>query len=321
MLALALQTYARPLTPKLLLEAPRPASHVAVNAPGTAALLGVEMPSTTTGDVSKALYYIPLDPPASWEHKQASLLQNGTNDAVFLDEDTFVFVKDQQLHCRSLREDKSELLLHLPKGIQHMQSVRTAKDTATLAFSAMVFDDGDIYAQHPEQEAAWQRAKVYDQLFIRHWDQWQHPQQRTQLFALDLYRHQSGWTVRDKIRNLLQATRLESPVGPLGDASDFSLSRHYVAFTAKDPDAPPAWHTRQHIYLVPLDGHAPPKRISLAENRGWAGTPVISPNEDMVLFLQQYKDGFESDRKVLKMSHINISEHTRQDTLSRMTTS
>ena len=299
-LALALQTYARPLTPKLLLEAPRPASHVAVNAPGTAALLGVEMPSTTTGDVSEALYYIPLDPPASWEHKQVSLLQNGTNDAVFLDEDTFVFVKDQQLHCRSLREDKSELLLHLPKGIQHMQSVSTAKDTATLAFSAMVFDDGDIYAQHPEQEAAWQRAKVYDQLFIRHWDQWQHPQQRTQLFALDLYRHQSGWTVRDKIRNLLQATRLESPVGPLGDASDFSLSRHYVAFTAKDPDAPPAWHTRQHIYLVPLDGHAPPKRISLAENRGWAGTPVISPNEDMVLFLQQYKDGFESDRKVLQ---------------------
>ena len=106
--------------------------------------------------------------------------------------------------------------------------------------------------------------------------------------------------MRDKIRNLLQATRLESPVGPLGDASDFSLSRHYVAFTAKDPDAPPAWHTRQHIYLVPLDGHAPPKRISLAENRGWAGTPVISPNEDMVLFLQQYKDGFESDRKVLQ---------------------
>ena len=120
MLALAMQTYARPLTPKLLLEAARPASHVAVNAPGSAALLGVEMPSTTTGDISKALYYIPLDPPASWEHKQASVLQNGTNDAVFLDEDTFVFVKDQQLHCRSLREDKSVLLMHLPLSLIHI---------------------------------------------------------------------------------------------------------------------------------------------------------------------------------------------------------
>ena len=109
-LALALQTYARPLTPKLLLEAPRPASHVAVNAPGTAALLGVETPSTTTGDVSKALYYIPLDLPVSWEHKKASVLQNGTDDAVFLDEHTFVFVKDQQLYCRSLHEDERVLI-------------------------------------------------------------------------------------------------------------------------------------------------------------------------------------------------------------------
>ena len=158
-LAMALQTHALPLTPKLLLEAPRPASHVAVNAPGTAALLGVETPSTTTGDVSKALYYIPLDLPVSWEHKKASVLQNGTDDAVFLDEHTFVFVKDQQLYCRSLHEDESVHLLNLPASIQNMQSVRTAEDTATLAFSAMVFDDGDIYAQHPEQEAAWQRAK------------------------------------------------------------------------------------------------------------------------------------------------------------------
>lgn len=139
---------------------------------------------------------------------------------------------------------------------------------------------------------------------IRHWDQWLNPRQRKQLFALDIKKDGSGWKTSD-IRNLMRGTNLETPVGPLGDATDFALSRNYVVFTSKDPDVPTAWHTRQQIYLVPIDKEEKPKRISLEEGRGWAGAPVISPNEDMVVFLQQYKDGFESDRKIVQAYLVN----------------
>ena len=151
------------------------------------------------------------------------------------------------------------------------------------------------------------QATVYDNAMVRHWDQWIDPRKRTQIFAVDIQKNaQSGsWFVTSAIRNLMQHTKLESPVGPLGDATDFSVSRNYVVFTAKDPDVPHSWHTRQQMYLVPINGRAPPRRMNINEGRGWAGTPAISPNEDVVVFLQQHKDGFESDHKILQMYDIN----------------
>ena len=155
---------------------------------------------------------------------------------------------------------------------------------------------------------------------VRHWDQWIDPRKRTQIFAVDIQKNaQSGsWFVTSAIRNLMQHTKLESPVGPLGDATDFSVSRNYVVFTAKDPDVPHSWHTRQQMYLVPINGRAPPGRMNINEGRGWAGTPAISPNEDVVVFLQQHKDGFESDHKLDNLKSWRIGTFPQHRSFFRM---
>lgn len=143
---------------------------------------------------------------------------------------------------------------------------------------------------------------VYDTMFARHWDQWMDPRRRSQLFALDVHRDPTtaAWHAKGSIRNLMRGTKLETPVGPLGEATDFSVSSNWVAFVAKDLHVPPAWHTKQQVFLVPIDGSKAPRQISSNNRHGWTGIPAISPNEDMVVFLQQDKDGFESDLKVLQ---------------------
>ncbi|GAA6006783.1 dipeptidyl-peptidase 5 [Rhodotorula paludigena] len=57
------------------------------------------------------------------------------------------------------------------------RSSSTVADEALLAFSATVYPDGDIWSvpqhdQEQEDKAAGSDGKVYDSLFVRHWDEW-----------------------------------------------------------------------------------------------------------------------------------------------------
>lgn len=298
------------LTPKLLVEAPRPGS-LAVNPAGTEAVVSVAYPSSKTGEADKVLYRVPLDKKYTWDTDNAvEEIFRGVESASFLDNDTLVFAQDQKVCQYSLTGVKSlnecTSIVTLPTPPEHLRVISTSHSSATMVFAASVYDDGDLekVAEHDagEEAKSWELGMVYDAVMVRHWDRWLNPHKRKQLFAVDIRKDAASqrWTMRGHIRNLMNGTRLETPVGPLGGPADFSVSSHWVAFTAKDPDVPPAWHTRQQIYMVPLDGSAPPKRITAREGHGWVGVPVISPNEDMVVFLQQEKDGFESDLKVLQ---------------------
>jgi hypothetical protein len=38
-----------------------------------------------------------------------------------------------------------------------------------------------------------------------------------------------------------------SPVEPFGGTNDYAVSEEYIVYTAKDPDLPEAWHTKQNV--------------------------------------------------------------------------
>lgn len=42
----------------------------------------------------------------------------------------------------------------------------------------------------------------------------------------------------------------QSPVEPFGGTDDFDISDTSVIFTAKDPQLPKAWHTKQNVRIV-----------------------------------------------------------------------
>lgn len=116
-------------------------------------------------------------------------------------------------------------------------------------------------------------------------------------------------------------TELECPVGPFGGSDDFDISATHLAFTAKDPNLPPAWHTRQHIYLLPIwprsadDAH--PK--CLTSQVGATSSPVFSPEHKhangqskeqigSLAWLEMRKDGYEADRNRVMVHHLKTGK-------------
>lgn len=127
----------------------------------------------------------------------------------------------------------------------------------TLVFSDKVYSDGNLSAI-AEGDKAWNErgntAFVYDEGFERHWDHYVGPK-RNSLFAVGLEKEKGGekWVFGEEFVNILKGTGHSSPVEPFGGDDDFAVSKTHVAYTAKDPVLPEAWHTRQNVRTQPMD--------------------------------------------------------------------
>jgi hypothetical protein len=101
---------------------------------------------------------------------------------------------------------------------------------------------------------------------------------------------------------------IETPAGPFGDAGDFDITPSHLAFVAKDPHLPEAWHTRMHCYLVPLypRNEEEKKPKCLTSQGGARSSPVFSPTAKLghfgpsgkgkLAWLEMRIDKYESDR-------------------------
>lgn len=58
---------------------------------------------------------------------------------------------------------------------------------------------------------------------------------------------------------------------------------------------PEALHTRQNVYIVPLNGGKEPKHLTTGK-QGATRSPVISRDGGKVVWLELALDGYESDR-------------------------
>ncbi|KPV74481.1 uncharacterized protein RHOBADRAFT_15880, partial [Rhodotorula graminis WP1] len=190
-------------------------------------------------------------------------------------------------------------------------------DEAYLAFSASVYPDGDVYAvkkhdDEQERKAAGSDIKVYDELLVRHWDEWTPTAgQKKQVNYVRLHGEASASSSSGpKIYSPLAGTKLECPVGPFGGASDFSFSATHLLFHAKDPHVNPAWHTRTQVYLVPLDprsgADAKPRAITVG-TQGACSSPVLSPDGKRAAWLEMREDGYEADRNRVVVYEIESS--------------
>jgi len=170
--------------------------------------------------------------------------------------------------------------------------------TQYLVFSDNVYEDGDIHAVKKNDEA-WENrgnsAYVYEETFERHWDMWVGPK-RSSLFRVGLSKGSSGkWELGTEYVNLLNGTKTHTPVEPFGGTDDFDASARHVVYTAKDPDLPPAWHTKQNIYLIDLENPSNRKELTSGKQGATRG-PVFNAQGDKVAWVELDKDGYESDR-------------------------
>lgn len=117
---------------------------------------------------------------------------------------------------------------------------------------------------------------------------------------------------RPKVIAPMQGTKLETPVGPFGSNSDFSISSTHLLIHAKDPNVSPSWHTRTNVYSIPLSprsaGDRQPRLISIG-TQGASSNPRFAPSPSHATksskeiptapkcaWLEMREDGYEADR-------------------------
>lgn len=213
----------------------------------------------------------------------------------------------KSLYFLSTRMGGSSQVWRLPvDGGEAEQVTRLPADVNAFA----VFPDGkrllvamDVYPELPaanaleatakrdeEQKKGKVKARAYDKLLFRHWDEWEDGK-RSHLFVVTLG---SGAAPVD----LMAGMDADSPPPPFGgsEAFDISPDGNEVAFDAKALTRDAAWSTDLNVYVVPSSGKAPPKAIT-ADNRAADEAPMYSPDGSMLVYLAMKRPGAEADRR------------------------
>jgi len=130
--------------------------------------------------------------------------------------------------------------------------------------------------------------RIYDRLFIRHWDTWKDGR-RSHLFA---------FRVEDKkLFKLMVGMEADTPSKPFGGPEEitFTPDSQGLIFTARNAGREEAWSTNYDLYYVPVDGSKPPRCLT-ENNLAWDTTPLFSPDGKTLAYLAMKRPGYESDR-------------------------
>ncbi len=184
---------------------------------------------------------------------------------------------------------EAEAVTNLPLDVGNLA---VSPDGRFLALTMEVFPDCDTVActKRRLDEAAQRKAtgRLFDRLFIRHWDAWKDGR-RSHLFVLSV----AGGEPTDLMRGM----DADTPSKPFGGPEEFTFTPdgRALVFTARNAGREEAWSTNFDLFVVPVDGSAPPRNLTAA-HPAWDTTPVFSPDGKTLAYLAQRRPGYESDR-------------------------
>ncbi|MDH7598728.1 MAG: S9 family peptidase [Sedimentisphaerales bacterium] len=160
-----------------------------------------------------------------------------------------------------------------------------------IAFTAEVFLDTDMAQTRQQLDlVAGQKAtgRIYDRLFIRHWDRWSDGR-RSHLFLMPT---DGGQPI-----DLMKGMDGDCPSVPFGGPEEFAFTPDgkAIVFTARLAGRAEAWSTDYDLFIVPVDGSSMPRCLT-PDNPAWDTHPVFSPDGRYLAYLAMARPGYESDR-------------------------
>jgi len=207
----------------------------------------------------------------------------------------------QQIYVIPLDGGEATKLTTLSTGADNQQ---WSADGKWVAFTSNVYpdckDDACNSARESAREKSKVKARIYDHLLYRHWNEWSDGT-RSHLFIAS--------AADGAARDLTPGADYDVPPFSLGgpDAIAFSPDGKELCFTAVT-DKVEATSTNGDLFTVPADGSAGPKRITT--NPGFDGQPAYSPDGRSIAYRSQARAGYESDKWRLMLYDRASGKHT-----------
>ena len=172
-----------------------------------------------------------------------------------------------------------------------VNALAVSPDGKSLAVAMEVFpgESPAATAKRLEETAARKATgRIYDKLFVRHWDTWSDGR-RSHVFVVPA----AGGEARD----LMPAMDADAPTKPFGGPEEiaFTPDGKGLVFTARDAGREEAWSTDLDLYYAPLDGSAAPRCLT-EPNLATDTTPAFSPDGKTLAYLAMARPGYEADR-------------------------
>lgn len=263
-------TLRKKFTPKVLIGAPRRSS-ATTSADGTLALYTQSTYSFQTRSKTSEIYILDV------KSGQSTLLANDSRAT----EPTWLGLGHEIVWLKGGENGNTSLVIANAKDVGKTYTAGTISGPVsnlkihlldagkvTVAFSAKSNPDGSLYNPKdvPKSHSS---GRIYDSLFVRHWDSYVEPQ-RNSIWTALLQKFPSNVTARDGRWTLLGITNmlksipsLECPVPPFGGTDHFDITNGFLAMVCKDPQLNPATHTRCIIGVARI-----PNPLSVEDHSG-----------------------------------------------------
>ncbi|KAI2640543.1 dipeptidyl peptidase [Hypomontagnella submonticulosa] len=288
-------------TPEVLLSAPRRSAAVP-NSIGTLALFTVTQYSFESHSKTYAIKVLDL------KTRQSTQLYDDSafTEPTWVSDSKFVFLKNEDPTTTLMVADATkpgsdpEEISTFNGSVSNLKVKDIGNGTIAFACTAPATSSGELLDPAYEKKP-YSSAKVYTGLFVRHWDSYV-SKYKTGLFYGALKKDGETYKLQEPgLVNALAGTKLECPVPPFGDASDFDISKAGLVFVSKDPELDPALWTKTDLYYVPLrtftETKPPvPQIVKTGRLQGYSGTPVFSHSGTQVVFKRMRARQYESDK-------------------------
>jgi len=149
--------------------------------------------------------------------------------------------------------------------------------------------------------------REYDQLMVRHWDQWETPGNYSRVFTVALGADGKLSGAANPVSPKLVG---DAPTKPFGGGEEISWSADSsgVAFTLRLADANEAKSTNLDIYRAPL---TPGEVTNLtSSNAGTDTTPVHSPDGKWMAWTSMARASYEADRLMVQLMNLKTGKVT-----------
>ena len=283
----SISTYAELLTPEKLWSLKR-ISGASLSPDGSELLFSISTPNFEKNNSKSDLYIVNIK---SKDMKRLTFEGNHNSSPCWSAKgDKIGFISDRsgtaQAYIMDLKGGDPKQLTFLKNGVSFLSWSPNGK---YLAFTSDV--NIDLRIDEIYKDLTKVNAMVFDDLPIRHWDEWKDEKYR-HIFVIP----SEGGEPKD----LMPGERYDTPLKPFGGATDivWSPTGYDIAYTCKKVDNPES-STNSDIYLVSvLGGKA--VNISSGDPRfpllGASMSPKFSPDGKHIVFHSQKRAGFESDR-------------------------